>query len=241
MATITVTRVRVFAYVILFGASGVAMGYGILNGNQGNAALVAQIAGSFFGVTVGLLLNTLIGDDLTDALKRLLTKPRFTSPRSGLHQYARAWHVYYKTVQGGQEFWVHSTANFSITSDETGLVGVSVASTKGSPETTYRLEAAFRGRSLVVFGASSDPDEEPSIEVLPRFQLAHRKVRCGVIVHEPYDSEQPMRLSPIIYCQDALAGVSKVGELGTEDAGKLLGFWNDNMKKQFTVDAIFKQ
>ncbi|WP_298623011.1 hypothetical protein [uncultured Zoogloea sp.] len=225
-------------YSLLFIIGGATTAFGVLAGNDGTYNLIAQAGSSLLGVTLAFLITSTVGDELTDSLKKLLTKPRFTSPSPNLSKYVGTWYCYYRTEDNGIPLWMHATATLRLSSDEIGLHGELSCHSDNKGETTYEIEAAFRGKTLVIFGSSSDENEEPSIDILPLFMSAHREFHCGFVIHETYDAHRPMRLSPTIYSQAPRHKITTKGPVDDEAAEELFKDWKSQLDKQYCIDEL---
>lgn len=190
----------------LLGLATVIVGYeGSKSAAEASSFLfqMATIGGSaLFGASLSLLMEQMLGTDLSDIRNYLFQKERFESAPDHLDAVVGEWHQYDISKVNGQRVWQY--LKFSLSRGETNntLSGSYSQLGPSGNSKKYTVEAGIRGGTLITVMRAAEGDEHDQIQVIPNITRTHLNGVVGLQILETWDGD--VCQSCVIYCRKRL-------------------------------------
>lgn len=225
--------IRLFAVVMMLLVGFLSIIIGIMADKEGSKDLflfytiISVGGGALFGSSLTMLIEYLMGNEITDIRNYLYKNEKFESAPDFIKVVSGLWHVYYLTMSNSDEIWKYVVYNVISEDHGNSIRGYfNVIDTKNQ-ERKYRIEAGLRGSSMILMSKPEQGNEFVSVEVVPKIINTHLSVHPGIGFLETWNGD--IAISYYLYSRQKLV---ENDSLSNNDFSELYKILNQSLINQ---------
>jgi hypothetical protein len=186
-------RLRAVATWLMFflGFASILLGFeGGLNNHTVSSLWfqMATIGGSaLFGASLSLLIEQLLGTDVSDIRNYLMQNEHFQSAPDHLDTVIGDWHHYDISSVKGRRVWQYLKVTLARGDMRGTLKGSFTQIGPTGRKRKYSIEAGIRGGTLITIIRSEEGDEHNQIQIVPKITRTHLNAAVGLQIMETWD------------------------------------------------------